>query len=158
MPTYDDNGRMTQAQKTLNVTIPKGISEGQQIRLTGQGLPGIDGGASGDLFLKIRFHENERLYVDNKKDVHTVLDVMPWQVALSDKVTVDTPDGKLAVKLPENSRQNQKIRLKGKGIPAKIPGDLYIHINITMPKVSSEADKAAWQNLAAHYGYEGGEK
>ncbi|MBV7434709.1 DnaJ domain-containing protein [Cardiobacteriaceae bacterium TAE3-ERU3] len=155
MPTYDANGRMTQTQKTLNVTIPKGISEGQQIRLAGQGLPGIDGGNAGDLFLKIRFHESERLYVENGKDVHTVLDIMPWQAALNDKVTVDTPDGKLAVKLPTGTKQGQKIRLKDKGIPAKTPGNLYIHINITMPKVSSEADKAAWQALAAHYGYEG---
>ena len=158
MPTYDANGHMAHTQKTLHVTIPKGLSEGQQIRLAGQGLPGIDGGSAGDLFLKIRFHENESLYVENHKDVHTVLNVMPWQAALNDKVTVDTPDGKLAVKLPPGSKQGQKIRLKGKGIPAKVPGDLYIHINITMPSISSEADKAAWQTLAAHYGYEGGEQ
>lgn len=156
MPTRDALGQMTQQQKTLSVTIPKGISEGQQIRLAGQGLPGIDGGSAGDLFLKIRFHESTRLYVDAKKDVHMQLDVLPWQVALNDKVTVTLPDdSQVAIKLPQNGQQGQKVRLKGKGIPAKTAGDLYLHINIIMPEVSSAADRSAWQALAAHYGYEG---
>ncbi|UJF24331.1 DnaJ domain-containing protein [Suttonella sp. R2A3] len=152
VPTIDAQGRLSQTQKTLNVTIPKGISEGQQIRLAGQGLPGMGGGKNGDLFLKIRFHTHDHLYVDNAKDVHMRFDARPWQAALGEKVTIDTPAGKLAVTLPNASQQGQKIRLKGKGIPAKIPGDLYIHIHITMPPVQNDADKAAWQRLAEHYG------
>lgn len=152
VPTIDAQGRLSQTQKTLNVTIPKGISEGQQIRLAGQGLPGIAGGKNGDLFLKIRFHAHDHQYVDNGKDVHMRFDALPWQAALGEKVTIATPAGKLAVSLPPASQQGQKIRLKGKGIPAKTPGDLYIHIHINMPPVRNDADKAAWQTLAQHYG------
>lgn len=151
IPVFNENGQLIQQQKTLEVTIPKGISEGQQIRLNAQGLPGINGGKPGDLFLKIHFRESQTLYVDNQKDVHMQLDVKPWQLALAEQITIDTPAGKFTLQLPENGHQGQKIRLKDKGIPAKVPGDLYVHLNIVMPKISNSADKAAWQALAAHY-------
>jgi len=155
MPTLTATGEMAYTRKTLHVKIPKGISEGQQIRLRGQGLPGFNGGANGDLYLKIRFRESDTLYVKNRKDVYQRIDVMPWVAALGGKTAIDTPAGKLNINIPANSRSGQNLRLKGKGIPAKEAGDLYLIINITLPETMSEADRAAWQQLAEHYGVKG---
>ena len=152
MPTLTPEGGMAYERKTLHVKIPKGIAEGQQIRLRGQGLPGFNGGANGDLYLKIRFHHHEDEYVDNAKDVHLRVDVMAWTAAVGGKMEIDTPAGRLDITIPANSRSGQKLRLKGKGIPAKEAGDLYLHLNIVLPRIDSEADKAAWQQLAEHYG------
>ncbi|MCP1660888.1 DnaJ C-terminal domain-containing protein [Neisseria perflava] len=124
VPTTDAYGRVAYEAKTLNVKIPKGISEGQQIRLSGQGLPGYNGGANGDLYLTIKFHARPDLYVQNKKDVYQTIDVTPWQAVLGGKITVST---------------------------AKEPGDLYLNIRITVPPIENEADRAAWQQLADHF-------
>jgi len=155
MPTLTLEGEMTYARKTLHVKIPKGISEGQQIRLRGQGLPGFNGGENGDLYLKIRFHENPAHYIKDRKDVYQHIRVMPWTAALGGSLEVMTPAGKLHVTIPANSKSGQNLRLKGKGIPAKEPGDLYLTIQIDLPQANSDADRAAWEQLAAHYGARG---
>ena len=151
MPTLNEQGQMVYERKTLNVKIPAGITEGQQIRLSGQGLPGYNNGAAGDLYLKIKFRNLDNLYVQNRKDVYQRVNVAPWTAALGSKIAVDTPAGRLSVNIPANSRNNQKMRLKGKGIPAKQAGDLYLLINIVLPESSSSEDKTAWQNLEKHF-------
>ena len=155
MPTLTAQGEMTYTRKTLHVKIPKGILEGQQIRLRGQGLPGWNGGENGDLYLKIRFHENPAHYIKDRKDVYQHIRVMPWTAALGGSLEVATPAGKLHVTIPANSKSGQNLRLKGKGIPAKEPGDLYLTIHIDLPQANSDADRAAWEQLAAHYGARG---
>ena len=151
VPTIDEYGRITQQNKTLNVKIPKGITEGQQIRLARQGLPGINGGENGDLYLKIRFHERPDLYVKNKKDVCQTIDVFPWLAALGGKIQVVTLGGRLQLNLPANSQNGKSIRLKGKGMPAKEPGDLYLNIRILVPPVEDDAGRAAWEQIATHF-------
>lgn len=151
VPTIDEYGRAAYQAKTLNVKIPKGISEGQQIRLGGQGLPGYNGGANGDLYLKIKFHDRPDLYVKNKKDVYQTIDVKPWEAVLGGKIIVPTASGRLQVSLPAGSQNGKSIRLKGKGIPAKEAGDLYLNIRISVPPAESEADRAAWSRLAEHF-------
>jgi curved DNA-binding protein len=151
MPTLNTQGQMTYERKTLNVKIPAGITEGQQIRLSGQGLPGFNGGAAGDLYLKISFRNQENLYVQNRKDVYQRINVAPWTAALGGKTDITTPAGLLSVNIPANSHNGQKMRLKGKGIPAKEAGDLYLLINIVLPQTNTETDRAAWQALASHY-------
>lgn len=151
VPTIDEYGRITQQNKTLNVKIPKGITEGQQIRLARRGLPGINGGENGDLYLKIRFHERPDLYVKNKKDVCQTIDVFPWLAALGGKIQIVTLGGRLQLNLPANSQNGKSIRLKGKGIPAKEPGDLYLNIRILVPPVEDDADRAAWEQIATHF-------
>jgi len=155
MPTLTAQGEMTYTRKTLHVKIPKGIIEGQQIRLRGQGLPGWNGGENGDLYLKIRFHENPAHYIKDRKDVYQPIRIMPWTAALGGNLEVMTPAGKLHVTIPANSKSGQNLRLKGKGIPAKEPGDLYLTIHIDLPQANSDADRAAWEQLAAHYGARG---
>ncbi|MDO4641730.1 MAG: DnaJ C-terminal domain-containing protein [Neisseria sp.] len=155
MPTLTPEGEMTYEHKTLHVKIPKGIVEGQQIRLRGQGLPGFNGGGNGDLYLKIRFRESENLYVKDRKNVYQRIEVMPWTAAIGGSMEVSTPAGRLNINIPANSRNGQNLRLKGKGIPAKEAGDLYLTIQIVLPRAESETDKTAWQNLASHYGAKG---
>lgn len=151
MPTVNDNGQMTYERKTLNVKIPVGITEGQQIRLSGQGLPGYNNGPAGDLYLKIKFRPEKHLSVQNRKDVYQRINVAPWTAALGSKIAVDTPAGRLSVNIPANSHNNQKMRLKGKGIPAKEAGDLYLLINIVLPPANNKKDQEAWQALAQHF-------
>ncbi|TNH03668.1 J domain-containing protein [Testudinibacter sp. TR-2022] len=151
MPTLTADGQMSYERKTLQVKIPKGVIEGQQIRLRGQGLPGFNGGENGDLYLKIRFHQSDRLYVDQRKDVYQRIDIMPWTAALGGKIELETIAGKFNLNIPANSRNAQSLRLKGKGIPNKDAGDLYLLLNIVLPPANSDADKAAWQRLADYY-------
>ena len=151
MPTLTLEGEMTYARKTLHVKIPKGISEGQQIRLRGQGLPGYNGGEAGDLYLKIRFRENPQHYVKDRKDVYQRLNIPPWTAVLGGQIEVATPAGKLGVNIPAGSRNGQNLRLKGKGIPAKEAGDLYLTLNIELPRASDDTARALWQQLADHY-------
>lgn len=151
MPTLTLEGEMTYARKTLHVKIPKGISEGQQIRLRGQGLPGYNGGEAGDLYLKIRFREDPSHYVKDRKDVWQRLNIAPWTAVLGGHIEVATPAGKLGVNIPAGSRNGQNLRLKGKGIPAKEAGDLYLTLNIELPRASDDTARALWQQLADHY-------
>ena len=151
MPTLTADGEMTYARKTLHVKIPKGISEGQQIRLRGQGLPGFNGGEAGDLYLKIRFREDPQHYVKDRKDVYQRLNIPPWTAVLGGQIEVATPAGKLGVNIPAGSRNGQNLRLKGKGIPAKEAGDLYLTLNIELPRASDDTARALWQQLADHY-------
>ena len=91
MPTLGAGGQMAYERKTLQVKIPKGISEGQQIRLRGQGLPGFNGGENGDLYLKIRFREDPQHYVKDRKDVYQRLNIAPWTAVLGGQVEVANP-------------------------------------------------------------------
>ena len=151
MPTLTATGEMSYARKTLHVKIPKGISEGQQIRLRGQGLPGFNGGEAGDLYLKIRFREDPQHYVKDRKDVYQRLNIPPWTAVLGGQIEVATPAGKLHVTIPANSKSGQNLRLKGKGIPAKEAGDLYLTLNIELPRADDDRARALWQQLADHY-------
>ena len=151
MPTLTATGEMAYTRKTLHVKIPKGISEGQQIRLRGQGLPGFNGGENGDLYLKIRFREDPSHYVKDRKDVYQRLNIPPWTAVLGGHIEVATPAGKLGVNIPAGSRNGQNLRLKGKGIPAKEAGDLYLTLNIELPRASDDTARALWQQLADHY-------
>ena len=101
--------------------------------------------------MKIRFHERPDLYVKNKKDVCQTIDVFPWQAALGGKIQVTTLGGRLQINLPANSQNGKSIRLKGKGIPAKEAGDLYLNIRIVVPTIENDADRVAWEQLAAHF-------
>lgn len=157
MPTIDVNGQMSHAAKTLKIKIPKGICEGQQIRLAKQGMPGYNGGENGDLYLKIKFHESDELYVKNGKDIYQRIHVAPWTAVLGGKVEIETVDGRLSINLPANSQQGKTLRLQGKGIPCKQPGDMYVSINIQLPVADGDRDKQAWQALAKHYGEQLGE-
>ncbi len=146
MPDFDEQGHVTSKQRTLNITIPKGVKEGQTIRLAKQGKAGFGGAEAGDLLLEIGFNEHS-IYTLDGADIYLNLPVTPWEAALGVKVEVPTPTGKVGIKIPENSQQGRKLRLKGRGIPAKQAGDFYVVLQIMLPPSSDPKAKALYEQM-----------
>ena len=147
MPTQDANGHVSTQERKLDVSIPKGIRAGQNLRLAGQGGPGMGSGSAGDLYLEIDFHPNPIYRVDGK-DVYLDLPLAPWEAALGTTVNIPTPAGStLELKIPAGTAAGRKMRLKEKGIPSKEAGDLYVVPNIVLPGAETDAQKEAYQAL-----------
>lgn len=142
----DANGQPQASTRTLNVKIPKGVKEGQNIRLQGQGNPGMGGGDAGDLYLEIAFNPHPLYKVDGR-DVSIELPTAPWEAALGTKVAVPTPAGKVDMKIPAGASSGKRMRLKGRGIPGKTPGDFYVTLDIVLPPQTSDEAKKLYQAL-----------
>lgn len=134
-------------ERQLQVKIPKGVREGQMIRLAGQGSPGYNGGDAGDLLLEVRFRPDTRWRTEGK-DVYMPLSVAPWEAALGGATEVSTPSGTLEVTIPAGWLAGRKLRLKGKGLPAATPGDLYLELQLTTPPADTVEAKAAYEAFA----------
>jgi len=145
-PEMTAQGQVQVKHRSLNIKIPKGIKAGQHIRLAGQGSPGAGSGQSGDLFLEIAFN-NHPLYRVLETDVYLDLPVAPWEAVLGAKVKVPTPEGIVDLKIPANSRQGSKLRLTGRGLPARVPGDFYVVLQIALPPADTEKAKAIYQKM-----------
>ncbi len=146
MPMQAADGTVQMREKALTVRIPKGVREGQHIRLKGQGQPSIGGGEPGDLYLEVRFRPDRRFRVEGR-DVHVDLPVAPWEAALGAKVQVPTPAGTVEMKIPAGSQCGRKLRLKGKGIPGRQPGDLYAVLKVVLPPADSEKARALYEKM-----------
>ena len=145
MPTQDASGHVTTQERKLDVSIPKGIKAGQNLRLSGQGGPGIGEGPAGDLYLEIEFHQSPIYRVDGK-DVFIDIPLAPWEATLGTTVNIPTPTGStLELKIPAGTVAGRKMRLKGKGIPSAEPGDLFVVPTIALPPADSDAHKEAYQ-------------
>ena len=140
-------GHVVTKEKTLNVKIPKGIQQGQKIRLAGQGGPGAGDGKPGDLFLEIEFSPDKRHRIDGA-DVYLTLPVAPWEAAFGATVTVPIASGNVDLKIPANSSQGSKMRLKGKGLPGKTPGNLYVLLDVQQPPADSDAAKELYKKMS----------
>lgn len=147
VPQHDAQGRTTMQEKTLSVTIPKGVTPGQQLRLSGQGQPGIGGGPNGDLYLEIQFNPDPRYRVEGT-NVYQNVPVAPWEAALGASVSVQTPSGTVEVTVPKGSQSGRKLRLKGRGIPAATPGDLYLILDVVLPPADSDKARALYEQMA----------
>jgi len=133
--------------RTLQVRIPKGVREGQRVRLAGQGLPGINGGKAGDLYLEIHLDPAPGLRVDGV-DVYQRLAVAPWEAALGGSVTADTVAGPIEINVPPDSQAGRKLRLRGKGLPAREPGDLYLELAVVLPPANSDKARELYAQMA----------
>lgn len=133
-------------ERTLKVRIPKGVRQGQHIRLAKQGSPGMGRGEAGDLYLEVEFRPHPAFRVEGR-DVWLDLPIAPWEAALGASVKVRTPADTLDLKVPANSSAGKKLRLKGKGIPAKDPGDLYVVLQIALPPAGDDAGREAYAQL-----------
>ncbi len=151
-PELDSSGHVSSRQRTLNVKIPRGVKQGQRIRLTGQGAPGLGAGQAGDLYLEIDFKPHGMYRVDGH-DVYLDLPVTPWEAALGAAIEVPTPDGPVDLKIPKATRSGQKLRLKARGIPGKPPGDLYVVPQITLPPADTDAAKALYRKMEQELAY-----
>ncbi len=135
------------ATRTLDVHIPKGVLAGQQLRLLGQGSPGSGGAAAGDLYLEIQFHPDRHYRVEGAH-VFETLAVAPWEAALGAHIDMPTPSGLVQVSVPAGSQSGRKLRLKGRGIPADPPGDLYLVLEVVLPPASSERARELYRAMA----------
>ena len=146
VPVRKPNGNVDYENKTLKIKIPKGITDGKQIRLAGQGAAGSGNGKNGDLFLKVKISHAANIRIEGV-DVYQTVNIAPWEAALGEKITVSTPAGTLGVTIPKNSKSGSNLRLKGKGIPAKQAGDLYLTLNIVNPNINNEEAIKAYEAL-----------
>jgi curved DNA-binding protein len=146
-PELDPQGHVITHERTLQVHIPKGIKQGQQIRLAGQGSAGLGGGRAGDLYLEVEFKPHP-LYRVEGRDLYLELPVAPWEAALGAKVKAPTPAGIIDLKIPPGSSSGRKLRVKGRGIPGKTAGDLYAILRIALPPSDSEQAKALYRKMA----------
>jgi len=140
------DGRPSLKARTLKVRIPKGVRQGQHIRLARQGGAGIGKGHPGDLYLEVEFKPHRNYRVEGR-DVYLDLPVAPWEAALGATVKVPTPSGNVDLTIPPNSPNGRKLRLRNRGIPASQPGDLYVVLNVVLPSASTEAAKAAYADF-----------
>jgi curved DNA-binding protein len=145
-PEVDSSGHVITKQRTLNVKIPKGVKQGQRIRLSGQGSPGMGNAPAGDLYLEIEFKKHH-LYRADGHDVYLDLPITPWEAALGASVKVPTPDGQVDLKISKGTTTGCKLRLKGRGIPGKPPGNLYVIPQITLPPADSDKAKELYQKM-----------
>jgi len=146
-PQLDPHGHVSMRERVLKVRIPKGVRDGQHIRLAGQGMSGSGGGAAGDLYLEVHFRPHPRYRVDGR-DVHETVPVAPWEAALGASIDVPTPAGTVSVRVPPGSQTGRKLRLKGRGIPAADPGDLYLVLEVVLPPADSDAARQLYETMA----------
>ena len=135
-------------ERSLEVTIPAGVVDGQRIRLAGQGGAG-DGGPPGDLYLIVRLQPHPRFRVDGR-EIIVDLPVTPWEAALGAKVPVESPGGEHKVTVPPGSSSGRRLRLKGQGLPNPngAPGDLYAEIKVMVPRHPTEQERELFEELA----------
>jgi len=147
VPELTADGHVVLRERTINLRIPKGIKPGQQIRLAAQGAPGLGGAKPGDLYLEVKFRDHSFYRIDGA-DVYLDLPVAPWEAALGAVVKVPTPSGVVDLKIPANSNQGRKLRLKGRGLPGKEPGNLYVVLQVSLPPADNDAAKGLYQQMA----------
>ena len=136
--------RDTGGERTLEVNIPAGILPGQVIRLSGQGEAGYNGGPSGDLLLEVHLRDDPQFKLHGR-DIEVEVPVAPWEAALGAKVPVPTLGGDVELRIPAGSLSGRKLRLKGRGMSGRTPGDQIVTLWIQIPPAGSEKAKAAYQ-------------
>ncbi|MEQ7006263.1 J domain-containing protein [Actinopolymorpha sp. B17G11] len=135
--------------RTFEVSIPAGVTDGQRIRLAGQGGRGSAGADAGDLYLVVRVAPDRRYRVDGR-DLYVDLPLAPWEAALGATVTLDTPGGAAKVTVPPGTAGGRKLRLRGRGLPHPHgrPGDLFAEARVVVPERLSAEERRLWEELA----------
>ena len=136
--------------RRLNVKIPAGVTDGQQIRLAGQGQQGLGGAPAGDLFLIVSLLPHP-LFRTEGKDVHLQLPIAPWEAALGATVKVPTLNSSVDLKVPANSQSGRKLRLKGRGLGG---GDFYAHLQVVVPPANSDADVELYEKMRTEFDFD----
>jgi curved DNA-binding protein len=148
VPEIDPSGAVHYKMRILKVNIPSGAMPGQQLRLTGQGAPGVGGGPAGDIYLEIDI-EPHHLFSLQGRDIYLMLPVTPWEAALGTSIKIPTLAGRVELKLIPNSQAGQKLRLKGKGMPGKPePGNMYVVLQILIPPAHDDEQRKIYEKMA----------
>src|SRR3989441_7615471 len=130
--------------ENYQVKIPRGVHEGQRIRLRGQGEAGVRGGKSGDLFLRVRLARHPDFSVEGSDLIHEVK-IEPWRAVLGSELVVPTLEGNVRLKIPPGTQGGQRFRLRERGLPGVSGkrGDLFVVVQINVPKKVSEIGRAS---------------
>jgi molecular chaperone DnaJ len=148
-PTCGGRG-VVAARRTLEVTIPVGVTDGTQLRLKGQGGRAPRPDQNGDLFLTIRIEPNS-VFALTGRDLRVSLPVWDYEAALGAEITAPTVDGRVSLKIPPGSQTGRVMRLRGRGLPArgKEPaGDLLYELKVLAPTDLNAKERALMQDLA----------
>jgi curved DNA-binding protein len=143
-----EGGQLRRQRKSLKVTIPAGVTDGERIRLRGQGSPGTGDSPPGDLYLHIRLVPHPVFDVEGRNLLLTV-PVTPWEAALGAKVTVPTLEGRIRLTVAPGSQSGQRLRVRGKGLVGKAgKGDLFAILKVVMPPDQGKEVQQLWQQMA----------
>lgn len=145
-PQIDAQGHVVVKPRTLKVTIPAGVVEGQRIRLGGQGSPGAGGGRAGDLYLEIGFKPHKLFHAEGR-DITLTLPIAPWEAALGATVATPTLAGTVDLRIPPNAKAGQKLRLRGRGLPGPTAGDQYVVLKIVLPPADTAEAKEFYERM-----------
>ncbi|MCX7115765.1 MAG: DnaJ domain-containing protein [Gammaproteobacteria bacterium] len=141
------DGQIVTHTQPLKVNIPAGVKQGQKIRVPEQGAAGVNKGPRGHLYLTIHFHKHH-LYEVKERNIYLTLPITPWEAALGTTIKTPTLAGPVDLKIPPGSQSAQKLRLKGRGLPGKTPGDQLIILKVIVPPADSEAAKKLYEDMA----------
>lgn len=144
IPELDAQGRLIRKSRNLRVKIPAGVTDGQQIRLKGQGG---SGDRPGDLFVEIQLVPHPRYAVDGR-DLTLRVPLSPWEAALGAQIEVETLGGRVNVKVPAGTSSGQRLRLRGRGLPGNPPGDQYLDFEVVVPKQLSARERELFESLS----------
>jgi curved DNA-binding protein len=148
VPKLDERGRITLDTRTLEVQIPRGVREGQLIRLAGQGSPGAGGASPGDLYLEVHFKAHPRFRIDGR-NLLMQLPIAPWEAALGAVVPVELPDGKtLKIRVPPGAQTDGELLARGKGVPSDPPGDLVLNLRVVLPPADTPRAKELYETMS----------
>lgn len=152
--TGTDGGHRVE-ERSFQVKIPPGTTDGTRIRLAGQGGRGLGGAAAGDLLLKVSIAPHPRFMVDGH-DLVAVLPVAPWEALFGGKIPFRTLDGEIQLKIPAASQGGQKLRLKDKGLPKKNGerGHLTIELRVVVPQKPTPEERKLFEELARVSGFD----
>ena len=144
----DENGALRRVPRKIRVRIPKGVADGQKLRVPGKGGKGMNGGRDGDLYLDIEV-QSHPLYRADGLDLYMDLPLAPWEAVLGARVEVPTPGGRVTLKVPANTHAGQKLRLSGRGLarPDGTSGHLYAVAQIVVPTVVDERQRSLFTQL-----------
>lgn len=133
----------------IRFRVPPGAQAGKRLKLAGKGQSSPFGGAAGDLYLNIRIEPHPRYRLEGK-DIYLDTPIAPWEAALGASLLVPTLTGNVRIKAAAGARSGQKLRLPGRGMPAKEgAGDFYVQLQIVLPETLSEEERALYERLKA---------
>jgi curved DNA-binding protein len=152
-PEVKPDGQVEMRSHTVRVSIPAGVTEGQLIRLAGQGGPSTGGAAAGDLYLEAHILPHGRFTLEGR-DVTLTFPIAPWEAALGAAVTVPTLGGEVQMRIPAGAQSGQKLRLRGRGLPGSTPGDQYVQLKLVLPPANSPEAKALYEQMRAQMNFD----
>ena len=140
--------KMNGSEKTISFKIPAGIKDGEKIKLTGQGKPGVNGGRNGDLYLNVKFKASNKFELKDMNLLSTI-DLYPWDAVLGKEMYFETMEGKILVKIPPGIQTDSMVRISGQGYRDRKGqrGDLLLRVRIVNPAVLDSNERELYKRL-----------